>query len=276
MKGGSTPAPLRATLIGGLRRLRRLLVPELLEYAPLGWDTPLGVGDQGWLADEVAAEERRKWERFAELLAQPGPLGFSHEAASLTEVENLAFHNLHLTYGYALLRAAWGKEAISVLDWGGGLGHYGLLARALLPPEVALDYHCKEVRTLAKLGGEMAPQITWHDDDRCLGSSYDLTLVSGSLQYIRDWQRFLQQIRNATRRYFFLTRTPVVREVPTFLAVQRAYGTRMLHLQFNESELLAHLERLGFRLEREVVIGDRIYIRKGPEDALLKGWLFSV
>jgi hypothetical protein len=120
-KGSPPPVPLldRMSLkaLGTLRRLRRKLVPELLEYAPLGWNTPLPAGEQGWLSAGVLAEERRKWTEFAALADSAGPLGFSHEAASLQEVDNLKFHNLHLTFGYVLLKSAFGPNRRSVLDW---------------------------------------------------------------------------------------------------------------------------------------------------------------
>lgn len=259
-----------------LRRFRRRLIHEALEYAPAGWDTPLPPGEKGWLADSVLAEERRKWDQFAALVAGTGPLGFSHEAPDLAETDSLLIHNLHLTFGYVLLRAALGCERISVLDWGGGLGYYSKLAQAFLPVEIKLDYHCRDVPPLVAVGRKLAPQIAWHDDDTCLERVYDLVMVSASLQYCRAWKELLGRLRRSTGRYFFLTRIPVVARSPSFVAVQHAYGTQMLHQQFNEMELLGELESLGFRLVREVVTGDVIYIRNAPEDALMKGWLFTV
>jgi putative methyltransferase (TIGR04325 family) len=263
-------------VLNSLRRIRRMIVPELLEYAPQGWRTTLQEGEQGWLADSVVAEQREEWARFSELLRRKGPLGFSPDAPSLDDVANVSFHNINYTYGYVLTRTAFGRERLSVLDWGGGLGHYYLLAKALLPQEVLLNYHCKDVRSLVELGRELAPAITWHQDDSCLDLEYDLVMVSGSLQYCQDWKDLLGKIRKASKRYFYLTRTPVVQVAPSFVAIQRAYGTRMLHLQFNEKELLAEVDKLGFTLVREIALGDRVYIKNAPEDAVLKGWLFTV
>lgn len=261
--------------ISGLRRIRRCFVPPLLDYAPRGWDTPLETAEQGWLAGGVLAEERQKWDQFADLLCRKGPLGVSHEA-SLAVVDNVSYHNINYTFGYVVMKAAFGREQLSILDWGGGLGHYFLLAKALLPEGFSLDYHCKDVATLVQAGRELAPEINWHQDDACLEREYDMVMVSGSLQYCREWRGFLKQIRKATKHYFFLTRTPIVKRAASFVAVQRAYGTRMLHLQFNEEALLTEIKGLGFELVREVVIGDQIYIKGAPEDAVLKGWLFSV
>ena len=91
-----------------------------------------------------------------------------------------------------------------ILDWGGGLGHYYLLAKTFLPENFRLDYHCKDVPTIVHAGKELAPEINWYQDDSCLCRDYDLVMVSGSLQYCREWRHFLKQIRKATRRYFFL------------------------------------------------------------------------
>ncbi len=257
-----------------LRKVRRRIVPELLEYAPSGWDTTLEENEKGWLSESVLEEERGKWERFTELLQRQGPLGFSPDA-SLAEVDRVSYHNLNYTFGYVVTKAAFGRERLSILDWGGGLGYYYLLAKAFLPENFQLDYHCKDVRTLVRAGRELAPGITWHEDDACLDNEYDLVMVSGSLQYCREWKPLLKQIRSATKRYFFLTRTPIVKNTASFVAVQRVYGTRILHQQFNEAELLTEIENLGFELVREVVTGDLVYIRNAPEDATLKGWLFS-
>jgi hypothetical protein len=66
-----------------------------------------------------------------------------------------------------LARTGHGRERISVLDWGGGVGQYFPLARALLP-EVKIDYHCKDVPVLASVGRELLPEISFYDDDPCL------------------------------------------------------------------------------------------------------------
>lgn len=258
-----------------VQRVHRMVMPELLEYAPRGWDTPLDREERGWSAPRVVEEERRKWNEYARLVGGTGPLGFSHEA-SLAGDDNILFHNLNYTFGYAVMRAAWGRDRVSVLDWGGGLGHYYLLARSFLPRELELEYHCRDLPALVAVGRELAPQVVWHEDDTCLGRRYDLVVVSGSLQYCREWKQFLARLRQSVGSYLLLTRTPVVSGAPTFVAVQRAYGTKMLHQQFNQGELLRELERLGFMMIREIALGDPVCIKNAPEDALLKGWLFGV
>ena len=94
-----------------------------LEYAPAGWDTKLtGAPGEGWNSPRVVATEKAKWEAFCRNLEGTGPLGFSHESTDLSEIRNPCFHNIHISFGYVLALAAQGRESVSVLDVGGGLG----------------------------------------------------------------------------------------------------------------------------------------------------------
>ena len=142
-----------------LRQLGRLVLPPLLakslarlwpssqravlEYAPDGWNTLTGKpATQGWDNETVVAAELAKWQSFRENLEGSGPLGFSHEHTDLSEVRNVYFHNIHVTYAYVLALAARNKTELTVLDWGGGLGHYYLLAKAVLP-DVNITFDCR-------------------------------------------------------------------------------------------------------------------------------------
>src|SRR6266540_829252 len=53
---------------------------------------------------------------------------------SLLHVHAARHHAVQgMAYGYVLALAAWKKDRVSLLDWGGGLGHYNLISQALLP-----------------------------------------------------------------------------------------------------------------------------------------------
>lgn len=261
-------------VVSGLRFLRRSSDNPRFEYAPQGWQTQLPLNTRGWEHEAVVGAERDKWEAFRRNLMGAGPLGFSHEHTDLSIVRNISFHNVHITYAYVLTLAAHFKRSLSVLDWGGGLGHYYLIGKALLP-DVNIDFHCKEVPSMAAMGRELNPEVHWFSDDSCLDRSYDLVMVNGSLQYFENWQGTLQNLAPAIKDYFFLTRLPVVEEVPSFVAVQREYGTEMMHQQLNQVEVLKLVESLGLRCVREFVVGDRPYIQGAPEQCELRGWLFK-
>lgn len=255
------------------QRLIRFLNPPLLEYAPEGWNTVLATGTEGWNSRRFIAEEREKWKIFCDLVKPPGPLGFSHEEPVLRSNSNVSFHNLHLTYGYVLGLAAHRKATLSVLDYGGGLGHYFPLGRALFP-DLTLKFHCKEMSAVAEAGKLLNPEVEWFTDDRCLNNTYDLVMISSSLQYMQNWQEQLAAIASSTSDYLLLTRIPIVHQADSFVAIQKAYGSKMLHWQFNKSMLIGQIQDLGLQLIREFVVGDRPAIKGAPEQCELGSWLF--
>jgi putative methyltransferase (TIGR04325 family) len=260
--------------IGLLNKLHLLLTAPLT-YSPKGWDTDIPVGkNSGWDCNGVSLAEDKKWSVFCHAVSQTGPLGFSHEHTDLTITDNLSFHNVNISFGYVLACAARQKADLSILDYGGGLGHYYQLGKALLP-DLHLHYSCKDYPRLAEVGKKLNPDIHWFTDDTCLKNVYDLVIISGSLQYIRQWQKFLRDAASATGDYLFLTRVPVVKKAFSFIAVQEAYGTRMLHQQFNRAELLHAIDDAGFTIIREFLAGDCPYIKNAPEQCDLRGWLLQ-
>ena len=126
-----------------------------------------------------------------------------------------------VSFAYVLAREARGRDRVSVLDWGGGLGHYAVVARSVLP-EVELDWHCRDVPSVARAGASVSPDVTFHTDDTCLERRYDLVLASSSLQYEPDWRRLLRRLGAATSGVMLVTRLPVTLEAPSFVILQRA------------------------------------------------------
>lgn len=258
-----------------MRAISRQFTKQQMEYACLGWETQLkNTGVNGWNSNKVLEAEKAKWEAFCANREGSGPLGFSHESKDLSIVRDVSFHNIHMTYAYVLALAAHKKDRVSILDWGGGLGHYYQIAKAVLP-EVTFDFHCKEVETLVNAGRQINPQVHWYADDSYLKKEYDLVMVNGSLQYIKDWQELLMRLFGITKDYFFLTRLPVIERAASYVAIQRIYGTELLHQQFNQNDVLRLFRESGLNLVREFVVGDRPYIKGAPEPCELKGWLFK-
>ena len=246
-----------------------------LEYAPDGWQTQLEDDhNQGWSVDSVVDNEKAKWADYCRNLQGPGPLGFAHEHTDLSVIRNADFHNVHISYAYVLALAARKKDRISVLDWGGSLGHYYRLGKAVLP-EVSIEYHIKEVPLMAKAGKELNPEVNWYDDETCLERRYDLIMMNGSLLYLEDWVQVLHRIAQSVREYLFLFRLPVVQKNPSFISIERLYHSQMLHQQLNQSELLDAVDETGLTLVREFVVGDPPYIKNAPEQCEMRGWLFK-
>jgi putative methyltransferase (TIGR04325 family) len=262
-------------LYKGARYIQNIFRQADLEYTPDGWQTQLNDGQNiGWSVDSVVTTERAKWDEFCSNLEGTGPLGFSHEHSDLSVIRDPNFHNVHISYAYVLALTAHKKDRISVLEWGGALGHYYLVGKAVLP-DVAIDYHVKEVPLMAQAGRQLNPEVHWYDDESCLERDYDLIMMTGCIPYLQDWADVLHRISCSVKKYLFLFRLPVVENSPSFIAIQRLYDSQMLHQQLNQTEFLQAVKNTGLTLVREFVVGDRPYIKGAPEQCEIRGWLFK-
>jgi putative methyltransferase (TIGR04325 family) len=261
------PAPLWAVL----KRLRGREEPPPApappppewEYVPEGWERPAG----GWDVDAIAAAYRAKWPAFLAAVEGSGPLGVNHEVPAGTPVpsDDLDAQHVVLVFAYALALAAAGRQTLSLLDWGGGPGHYAVLARALLPG-ATVDYVSRDLPALAALGRELLPDDAFAADDAPLDRRYDLVVASSSLQYAPDWRATLRGLAGATGGYLLLTRVPVAQTAPSFVVLQRAqaygYETEYLGWVFNRDELR---EAAGLELVREFLLPARFAAAGAPE-----------
>jgi putative methyltransferase (TIGR04325 family) len=247
------------------------------EYVPEGWAREA----RGWDVEEIAAVYRARWPEFLRAVDRTGPLGVAHEvpAGSPIPREDPGWHNIVVSFGYVLARAAAGRGRISLLDWGGGPGHYYILARALLP-ELDLDYHSRDLPRLAALGRELLPAAQFHHDDRCLDRAYDLVLASDSLQYAEDVLATLAALASATapRGYLYVAMLPIVERAQSFVVLQRphdyGYATDYLGWAINRGELLEAARRSGLELERELLSAGAIEAEGAPEHAVYRSFMF--
>jgi putative methyltransferase (TIGR04325 family) len=246
------------------------------EYVPEGWDRQTSGWDGGTVAEAYVA----KWPEWVEALRGPAPLGVYHEVPTGEHVtqEDVSAHNMLVSFAYVVARAAHGRARLAVLDWGGGLGHYACLARAVLP-EVQLEWHCREVPSVARAGASVNPDVAFHADDACLDDAYDLVLASGSLQYEIDWQLLLRKFAAATTGFLLVTRLPVALRSPSFVVLQRAqaygYATEYLGWVISREELLAVASSAGLELERELLLAAWLPPIGAPEEPIgHRGFLF--
>jgi putative methyltransferase (TIGR04325 family) len=276
-----TPAPVWAVL----KRLRGREEPPPppppeppeWEYVPEGWERAAG----GWDVEAIAAAYRAKWPAFLAAVEGTGPLGVNHEVPAGAPVprDDVSMQQAVLAFGYALALAEGDRGRVSVLDWGGGPGHYAVLARALLPG-VEVEYHSRDLPALTALGRELLPSDAFHDDDACLDRTYDLVLASSSLQYAQDWRTALAGLARATGRYALVTRLPVARTAPSFVVLQRAhaygYETEYLGWAINVAELLETARAAGLELVRELLVPAWFTAEGAPETPTgHAGFLFS-
>jgi putative methyltransferase (TIGR04325 family) len=183
--------------------------------------------------------------------------------------DDVNHHNTVMSFAYVLARAARGRPRMSVLDWGGGMGHYALIARAVLP-EVTVDYTVMDLPALCAAGRAVLPDVTFETEaDACLGRRYDLVLASSSLQYVEDWRSLLRRLAAASDGWVYLTRLPLVQRAETFAVVQRphwaGYLTEYIGWVFNQREFLAACGAAGLVLEREVLLEQGSLAAGAPE-----------
>jgi len=241
------------------------------EYAPDGWrQTESDPRLAGWDVEGVAEAYRSKWSSYARALEGPSPLGIYHEVSEGEEVkgDDVAAHNMLVSFAYVVALAARSKERLSLLDWGGGIGQYALLAEKVLPG-IELDYHCKEMPQIVATARALGFPGRFIDDDSWRDRQYDLVLVSGSLQYSEDWCGTLHDLAGHTGGHLYLTRLPLARTVPSFTVIQRAYaygyGTEYLGWVVNREELLACAERASLELLREFLLDAWLSAKGAPE-----------
>jgi putative methyltransferase (TIGR04325 family) len=247
-------------------------------YIPEGWtyaETHPEV--KGWNVPEVLEVYQRKWPRFVTMARGTGPLGLSHES-DLTSNANIYSHNTIMTFAYALALAAHRLDTLSMLDWGGGIGHYYLLAQSLLP-NVQIDYYCKDVPILAEYGAQLFPEQHFYTDESCLKRTYHFVVASVSMHYTEDWQGLLASLAQATQRYLYVAHLPIALQASSFVFVQRpyayGYNTEYLAWCLNREEFLECAETAKLELIREFIYGYEPPIYGAPEQNEYRGFLFK-
>ena len=261
----------RAISIGlpGARRLSWEMVADADEV----W-----TAHPGWAHESIARTQREKWPGFVRSVDGAQPLGRSHEA-SADAAPDVGAHNTIMSFAYALGRAALGRRRISVLDWGGGAGHYFVFARKLYP-ELDLEFVIKDLATLCAVGRELLPDATFvADETQALSRRYDLVFASSSLHYTRDCYALLDRLCTSAERWLMLTRLPIVEDNDDFVVVQRphryGYLTEYPGWFLNRRRLVDFVTARGFALDREFLVAERPYVPNAPEQAQYAGFLFG-
>jgi len=276
--------PVLAASFRRLRKHRQVACPPSdghgpgWEYVPEGWYYQTVHPEvRGWDVQEIADTYARKWPLFLKAVQGTGPLGVAHES-DLTSQTAIVAHNQVMTFAYVLATAAVGRERLTLLDWGGGVGHYHLFAQALFP-RLRVDYCCRDLPGVVVRGRELLPGPEFVCDDSCLDAQYDLVMASGSLHYSEDWRRLLGNLARATREYLFVTSVPTIQLVDSFVFVQRpyayGYNTEYLGWCVNRQEMLGAAASVGLDLVREFVVGYAPVIQGAPEQNEYRGYLFE-
>ena len=269
--------PFITNLARRIKRFIRKAEPPEWELLPDGWSTVTS-RTNGWSDESILEAQLARWPQFLRHIEGSGPLGVAFEHPDVP-ADNHSAHNTTMIYAYVLGLASHNKDRIALLDWGGGIGHYYALSKALFP-SLTIDYHVYDMPQLCEGGRRLLPEVRFHDDEACLEQHYDLVMASGSLQFSRDWQRVLSGLASASRGYVYITRLPCVERAPSFVVVQRAlrYGYRSEFVGFvlNKGELLEFAASIGLSLIREFRLQEAPFIHGAPEQSESRGFLFRV
>ena len=252
--------------------LNRLRTAER-EYAGTTWPAS---PPPSWDDSSHEATMRRNWPFVAERIAGIGPLNM---LPYRSDEANLTAHNMLMTFLYVVARAGHKKNRLSVLDWGGSVGHYALVARRMLP-EIAFDFVVKEQPTNYRLARELNPDTTFaNSDDACFARHYDVVMANGALHYEQDWKTLVRCLAASADFWLLITCLPVVRKVPGFVVVQRLRSAGFLGEFYsnivNRDDFVGEVTRHGFVLERELMSWDPVPYRGAPEVTLGAGFLFK-
>jgi len=277
---------MRVDVRRAVQRLRRLVPPLLAEPVARSFSGWRCLGprwpsqyESGWHDASVADAQARHWSFLVDATAGTGPLGVSHFPWRTT-VDEPADQNIVASFGYVLaLTALAAGDSISLLDWGGGLGHYRLYARALLP-NVRVEYHCLDLPGIVATGRTLHREAHFHTSEGDLGArAFDLVVCSSALHYAADWPATLALLAKTTRRFLYVARLQTVERSPSFVVEQapdpRAYRRPYASWVINRSEFLDRATACGLRLERQFVYDERWFVRGAPEQARSWGFLLS-
>ena len=231
---------------------------------PRSWDDP---------GHEVTL--RQNWPIVADRIAGTGPLNMLHYSS---EQADLPAHNSLMTFLYVLARAAHNSDRLSVLDWGGALGHYALVADRLLP-EISFDFFVKEVPATCRVGAQLNTRAVFaSSDEECFARHYDVVMANGAIHYERDWQARVERLGAAARSWLLITGQPVVSKVPSFVVVQRlrriGFAGEFYSNVINRDEFVREVVRHGFVLERELMSWGPVPYHRAPEETVGAGFLF--
>ncbi|MBP0029005.1 methyltransferase, TIGR04325 family [Roseofilum sp. Guam] len=237
------------------------------EYVPEGWlrrDEKI----KGWNIKAILDVRKHQWKGLVDQLKKNALLS-----------DDYSQQNNYILFAYVLSLTAQKKEEISILDWGGGLGEYYLIAQSLLP-NVKINYSCAEVPILCEAGRSLQPDVTFYEEARdCFAHEYDLVFCSSALQYAQDWTTLVEKMVKSTRLYLYITRLPVIQNYSSFVVLQRAYdygyNTEYLSWFLNIYELVNYVEGLDMKKVRDFLIAERFSVPGAPEVGEGRGLLFS-
>lgn len=273
------PPVLVPVLKSAYNRTREVLTGKSgdMKHVPQGWEYARQHPElRGYNVLDWIETCKRSRQAYIKMTEGRGPLvPFDQD---LLSEDAMLDHNRMMLLGYSVMRAARGKDSVSILDWGGALGHLYYVAKAMLPSDINIDFSCKDVPLVAEYGKKFIEEISFYCDDACLDRSYDMVMAHASLYYSEDWKYVFSGLARASTEYVLISRIPFVAGVPSYVCLERLYrfhyNVEALCWVLNRDSFLEEANRLGLELTREFITGQAYQIPGAPEQPIFRGFLF--
>lgn len=144
------------------------------------------------------------------------------------------------------------QKNVKILDFGGGVGFtYFQTAYGFSHKEEGLEYHIVERESTCQAGrqffGETYKGLSFHSQLPETEGSFDIVHSGSALQYIDDWKKLISQLCSLSRKYLLLVDVPAG-NIPTFVALQNYYGSKIPTRFFNVEEFIAVVDLCGYEL----------------------------
>ena len=249
------------------------------KYVPEGFDYK--INSKGWDMAEIAKLQHDKWDDYVKIIKGVSPLGINHESSNSNEYVDPFFHNLLISFAYVLTLSGIKKQKINFLDWGGGIGHYGLLAEELVKPAgLEVNYFCYDFEVFGDSGKKLNPQFNFFSDgDKYLSQPFDLIVASSSIWYEKEWKHGVDKLCAHDTEYLYITRMIFIEDKPSYVALQQpsymGYKTEYLFWVINKNEFLNYVLEKGYALIKQFEFGNVTPVFKAPEQGTMKGFLFK-
>lgn len=139
---------------------------------------------------------------------------FEHDPLVLNKSTNLELTHSELTTVTMLCACILklGKPIVKVLDIGGHAGRHFVNTKLFAGDRVFLDWTVLETKTIAGYGQQYIKSLglKFTSDQSWLGTSYDIVIASGSLQYIENSQQLLLRPPVSNSPFLIINRTELI------------------------------------------------------------------
>ena len=138
---------------------------------------------------------------------------------------------------------------LRLLDFGGCVGFsFDSVVDAVGRPD-DVEYHVVDNAGVCRVGTEVfhdEPRISFHSE--VPEGRFDVVHLGSSIQYVRDWAAKINELVRSGPRYLVFDDVPAG-AIPTFVSLQKYYGSAIPHWFFDAEEFVARVTReTGYEL----------------------------